>query len=101
VNILRCRQGQILIDACEADHGGVKYQKSRILEWYPPAELKSLFDRYYMIDKDQQGVQGSGLGLAIVQAHSRNPWKRNQDSFKIRKSYTSFESLIWLLIELF
>ncbi len=32
----------------------------------PQKELGSLFDRYYMIDKDQNGIEGSGLGLAIV-----------------------------------
>jgi len=32
----------------------------------PQVDLGVLFDRYYMIDKERQGVEGSGLGLAIV-----------------------------------
>jgi signal transduction histidine kinase len=58
--------GEILIDACEVAHGGVAIKIRNSGNGIPQAELKSLFDRYYMIDKDQQGVQGSGLGLAIV-----------------------------------
>ncbi|WP_373399473.1 ATP-binding protein [Algoriphagus halophilus] len=54
------------------------------------SELQSLFDRYYMIDKDQQGVQGSGLGLAIVkhilEIHG-SKIKIHSDS----KSFTEFE----------
>lgn len=83
-------QGQILIDACEADHGGVNIKIRNSGSGIPQAELKSLFDRYYMIDKDQQGVQGSGLGLAIVkhilEIHG-SEIKIHSDS----KSYTEFE----------
>tara|TARA_R110002020_G_scaffold455041_1_gene671048 strand:+ start:2152 stop:3600 length:1449 start_codon:yes stop_codon:yes gene_type:complete len=32
----------------------------------PQADLEGIFDRYYMIDKEREGVEGSGLGLAIV-----------------------------------
>lgn len=82
--------GQILIDACEVAHGGVCIKIRNSGNGIPQAELKSLFDRYYMIDKDQQGVQGSGLGLAIVkhilEIHG-SEIKINSDS----KSYTEFE----------
>ena len=82
--------GQILIDACEAEHGGVCIKIRNSGSGIPEAELNSLFDRYYMIDKDQQGVQGSGLGLAIVkhilEIHG-SEIKINSDS----KSFTEFE----------
>ena len=32
----------------------------------PEKDLDSLFERYYMVDKDKKGIEGSGLGLAIV-----------------------------------
>ncbi|MEP0713018.1 HAMP domain-containing sensor histidine kinase [Algoriphagus sp.] len=32
----------------------------------PQTDLEAIFDRYYMIDKEREGVEGSGLGLAIV-----------------------------------
>ncbi|WP_194778343.1 sensor histidine kinase [Pararhodonellum marinum] len=32
----------------------------------PQKDLGSLFDRYFMVDKDQKRIEGSGLGLAIV-----------------------------------
>jgi len=84
------REGQILIDACEASHGGVSIKIRNSGNGIPQSELKSLFDRYYMIDKDQQGVQGSGLGLAIVkhilEIHG-SEIKINSDSV----SYTEFE----------
>ncbi|PZV87205.1 HAMP domain-containing protein [Algoriphagus aquaeductus] len=32
----------------------------------PQKDLKSLFERYYMVDKDKKGIEGAGLGLAIV-----------------------------------
>lgn len=60
------QEGQILIHACEVAHGGVSIKIRNSGNGIPQQELNSLFDRYYMIDKDQQGVQGSGLGLAIV-----------------------------------
>jgi signal transduction histidine kinase len=84
------QEGNILIDACEAHHGGVCIKIRNSGKGIPQAELKSLFDRYYMIDKDQQGVQGSGLGLAIVkhilEIHG-SEIKINSDSM----SYTEFE----------
>lgn len=83
-------EGQILIDACEVEHGGVCIKIRNSGPGIPQEELKSLFDRYYMIDKDQQGVQGSGLGLAIVkhilEIHG-SEIKINSDSM----SYTEFE----------
>jgi signal transduction histidine kinase len=84
------QEGNILIDACEAPHGGVCIKIRNSGKGIPQAELKSLFDRYYMIDKDQQGIQGSGLGLAIVkhilEIHG-SEIKINSDSL----SYTEFE----------
>jgi signal transduction histidine kinase len=84
------QQGQILIDACAGDHGGVNIKIRNSGNGIPKAELKSLFDRYYMIDKDQQGVQGSGLGLAIVkhilEIHG-SEIKIHSDS----ETYTEFE----------
>ncbi|REG91429.1 sensor histidine kinase [Algoriphagus antarcticus] len=83
-------EGQILIDACAADHGGVNIKIRNSGSGIPQAELNSLFDRYYMVDKDQQGVQGSGLGLAIVkhilEIHG-SEIKIHSDS----ESYTEFE----------
>jgi signal transduction histidine kinase len=32
----------------------------------PENDLSSVFDRYYMVDKDKKKIQGTGLGLAIV-----------------------------------
>lgn len=32
----------------------------------PQKDLGSLFERYYMVDKDKKGIEGAGLGLAIV-----------------------------------
>ncbi|WP_373496418.1 sensor histidine kinase [Aquiflexum sp.] len=32
----------------------------------PQKDLDLLFDRYYMVDKDQKRIEGAGLGLAIV-----------------------------------
>jgi signal transduction histidine kinase len=32
----------------------------------PQKDLDSLFERYYMVDRDKKGIEGSGLGLAIV-----------------------------------
>lgn len=82
-------KGNILIDACEAPHGGVSVKIRNSGQGIPKNELQSLFDRYYMIDKDQQGVQGSGLGLAIVkhilEIHG-SEIKIDSDS----KSYTEF-----------
>jgi signal transduction histidine kinase len=84
------QEGQILIDACEVEHGGVCIKIRNSGNGIPQSELKSLFDRYYMIDKDQQGVQGSGLGLAIVkhilEIHG-SEIKIHSDS----KSFTEFE----------
>ncbi len=81
--------GQILIDACETN-GGVNIKIRNSGKGIPESELQSLFDRYYMIDKDQQGVQGSGLGLAIVkhilEIHG-SEIKIHSDS----KSFTEFE----------
>ncbi|WP_296698861.1 HAMP domain-containing sensor histidine kinase [Algoriphagus sp.] len=83
-------EGNILIDACEVEHGGVCIKIRNSGKGIPESELKSLFDRYYMIDKDQQGVQGSGLGLAIVkhilEIHG-SKIKIHSDS----KSFTEFE----------
>jgi signal transduction histidine kinase len=83
-------KGHILIDACAAEHGGVNIKIRNSGNGIPQSELKSLFDRYYMIDKDQQGVQGSGLGLAIVkhilEIHG-SEIKIHSDS----KSFTEFE----------
>ena len=84
------QKGNILIDACEVAHGGVCIKIRNSGKGIPQVELQSLFDRYYMIDKDQQGVQGSGLGLAIVkhilEIHG-SEIKINSDS----ESYTEFE----------
>lgn len=83
-------QGEILIDACEVPHGGVCIKIRNSGNGIPQGELQSLFDRYYMIDKNQQGVQGSGLGLAIVkhilEIHG-SKIKIHSDS----KSFTEFE----------
>jgi signal transduction histidine kinase len=83
-------KGHILLDACAAEHGGVNIKIRNSGNGIPQSELKSLFDRYYMIDKDQQGVQGSGLGLAIVkhilEIHG-SEIKIHSDS----KSFTEFE----------
>jgi signal transduction histidine kinase len=83
-------KGHILIDACAAEHRGVNIKIRNSGNGIPQSELKSLFDRYYMIDKDQQGVQGSGLGLAIVkhilEIHG-SEIKIHSDS----KSFTEFE----------
>lgn len=83
-------EGQILIDACEVENGGVCIKIRNSGPGIPQEELESLFDRYYMIDKDQQGVQGSGLGLAIVkhilEIHG-SEIKIHSDS----KSFTEFE----------
>ena len=32
----------------------------------PQKDLASLFERYYMVDRDKKGIEGAGLGLAIV-----------------------------------
>jgi signal transduction histidine kinase len=84
------QDGHILIDACEASHGGVCIKVRNSGNGIPQSELNSLFDRYYMIDKDEQGVQGAGLGLAIVkhilEIHG-SEIKINSDSL----SYTEFE----------
>ncbi len=84
------QHGQILIDACEANHGGVNIKIRNSGQGIPQKELNSLFDRYYMIDKGQEGVQGSGLGLAIVkhilEIHG-SEIKIHSDS----KTFTEFE----------
>ena len=57
--------GEILIDACETESGvSIKIRNSG--SGIPQKDLAAIFDRYYMIDKDRNGVEGSGLGLAIV-----------------------------------
>lgn len=82
--------GQILIDACEVPNGGVSIKIRNTGNGIPQEELNSLFDRYYMIDKNQQSVQGSGLGLAIVkhilEIHG-SEIRIHSDS----KSFTEFE----------
>ncbi len=80
------QHGQILIDACEAAHGGVSIKIRNSGTGIPQQELNSLFDRYYMIDKDQQGVQGSGLGLAIV----KHILQIHGSEIKIHSDSTSF-----------
>lgn len=82
--------GQILIDACEVPNGGVSIKIRNTGNGILQEELNSLFDRYYMIDKNQQSVQGSGLGLAIVkhilEIHG-SEIRIHSDS----KSFTEFE----------
>lgn len=58
-------KGEILIDACESD-GGVSIKIRNSGSGIPQKDLDSIFDRYYMIDKERKGIEGSGLGLAIV-----------------------------------
>lgn len=57
--------GEILIDACETE-GGVSIKIRNSGSGIPQKDLDSIFDRYYMIDKEREGIEGSGLGLAIV-----------------------------------
>lgn len=57
--------GEILIDACETE-GGVSIKMRNSGSGIPQKDLDSIFDRYYMIDKEREGIEGSGLGLAIV-----------------------------------
>ena len=57
--------GEIHIDACSTERGvsvSIKNSGTGI----PQEDLKAIFDRYYKIDKDREGIEGSGLGLAIV-----------------------------------
>ncbi|MBB6327399.1 signal transduction histidine kinase [Algoriphagus iocasae] len=58
-------KGEILIDACESN-GGVSIKIRNSGPGIPQKDLSSIFDRYYMIDKERKGIEGSGLGLAIV-----------------------------------
>lgn len=58
-------KGEILIDACESN-GGVSIKIRNSGSGIPQKDLSSIFDRYYMIDKERKGIEGSGLGLAIV-----------------------------------
>lgn len=58
-------KGEILIDACESN-GGVSIKIRNSGSGIPQKDLESIFDRYYMIDKERKGIEGSGLGLAIV-----------------------------------
>ncbi|EAZ80841.1 sensor histidine kinase [Algoriphagus machipongonensis] len=59
------KNGEILIDACESN-GGVSIKIRNSGSGIPQKDLESIFDRYYMIDKERKGIEGSGLGLAIV-----------------------------------
>ncbi|MFC3881846.1 ATP-binding protein [Algoriphagus namhaensis] len=59
------QKGKILIDACSSPKGvSVTIRNSG--SGIPQADLEAIFDRYYKIDKDREGIEGSGLGLAIV-----------------------------------
>ncbi len=57
--------GEILIDACSTDTG-VSVSVRNTGSGIPQEDLEAIFDRYYKIDKDREGIEGSGLGLAIV-----------------------------------
>ena len=57
--------GEISIEAREVS-GAVEVKIKNSGRGIPQEDLEAIFDRYYMIDKERQGVEGSGLGLAIV-----------------------------------
>ncbi|WP_339752342.1 HAMP domain-containing sensor histidine kinase [Algoriphagus aquimarinus] len=59
------QDGEISIEA-NSVAGGVEVKIKNSGGGIPQADLESIFDRYYMIDKEREGVEGSGLGLAIV-----------------------------------
>lgn len=59
------QDGEISIEA-NPKRNGVEIKIKNSGGGIPQADLGALFDRYYMIDKERQGVEGSGLGLAIV-----------------------------------
>lgn len=57
--------GEISIEA-NPKGSGVEVKIKNTGGGIPQSDLDVIFDRYYMIDKERQGVEGSGLGLAIV-----------------------------------
>ncbi|WP_339868190.1 HAMP domain-containing sensor histidine kinase [uncultured Algoriphagus sp.] len=57
--------GEISIEA-NSVAGAVQVKIKNSGGGIPQADLEAIFDRYYMIDKEREGVEGSGLGLAIV-----------------------------------
>ena len=59
------QDGQISIKA-NSKENGVEVKIKNSGGGIPQADLETIFDRYYMIDKEREGVEGSGLGLAIV-----------------------------------
>lgn len=83
------QDGEISIEA-NPKGNGVEVKIKNSGGGIPQADLESIFDRYYMIDKEREGVEGSGLGLAIVkrilEIHG-SEIKINSDSV----SYTEFE----------
>lgn len=59
------KDGSIRIEATLKE-GAVEVKIKNTGGGIPQPDLETIFDRYYMIDKERQGVEGSGLGLAIV-----------------------------------
>lgn len=57
--------GEISIEA-NPKGNGVEVKIKNSGGGIPQEDLEAIFDRYYMIDKERQGVEGTGLGLAIV-----------------------------------
>lgn len=60
------QDGTIWIEASKAAGSTVQVQVKNTGKGIPTKDLDLIVDRYYMIDKDREGVEGSGLGLAIV-----------------------------------
>lgn len=59
------KEGVISIEA-NPKGNGVEVKIKNSGGGIPQEDLEAIFDRYYMIDKERQGVEGTGLGLAIV-----------------------------------
>ncbi len=57
--------GQVKISAT-LENRNIQVEISNSGEGIPPENLDHIFDRYYMVDKNQSQVRSAGLGLAIV-----------------------------------
>lgn len=57
--------GAVKISA-EIQDEGIQVAISNSGEGIPEKDIEHIFDRYYMVDKDQKKIEGTGLGLAIV-----------------------------------
>ena len=57
--------GKIILNV-EANNGQVQVKVENSGEGISEKDLPLIFDRYYKVDKEKEGIKGTGLGLAIV-----------------------------------